>query len=149
MACSIYRAMDGSERRIPNGMAHRIAIGEIFIGIDREYSPDSSDKRKKASVEVLKQRETFKLLAEEVDKEIGGGAGDWIKRLASPVAKLLGKKGCTSCETRRIVTNAYAQLKGKYGQLEALHIMKELWSDSFKQNDLATMQKLKGYLSAS
>lgn len=149
MACSIYKALDGSERRIPSGVAHIIAPGEIFIGVDRDCAMNPSDKRKKATVEVLKQRETYQSLAREVDKEIGSGVGDWIKRLASPVAKLLGKSGCSSCETRRIVTNAYGQLKNKHGQLEALRIIKELWSDSFKNDDLTTVKKLKGYLSGS
>lgn len=146
MDCSIYRAIDGSERRIPSGVAHIIAPGEIYIGVDRNCSVLPGDKNR---VAVLKQQETYQSLIKEVDEGLGKGAGDWIKRLASPIAKLLGKTKCSRCETRRIVTNAYGQLKNKYGQLEALRIMKELWTDSFKQNDLATMLKLKEYLSGS
>jgi hypothetical protein len=66
--------------------------------------------------------------------------------MAKPLAKMVGKDRCSPCEARRIATNAYAQLKGKHGQLEALRIIKELWQLSFKEPPEAVLIKLKKYL---
>ena len=85
-------------------------------------------------------------LMHEMNEAIGGGAGDWIKAMVAPFAKLIGKKSCTQCEARRLATNAYAKLKVKYGQIEALRIIKELWQMSMKEPGDTVLTKLKGYL---
>lgn len=83
-------------------------------------------------------------LQAELNEAIGGGAGDWIKTLVKPLAHLVGRQSCTQCEARRIATNAFAKLKVRYGNLEALRIMKELWTMS--SDPEATLTKLKTYL---
>lgn len=84
-------------------------------------------------------------LHQELDEAIGSGGGDWIRAFVKPVAKLLGKEHCSKCEARRIATNAYAKLKDRHGQLEALRIIKDLWQTSATDGD-ATLVKLQEYL---
>lgn len=85
-------------------------------------------------------------LQNELDTELGGGFGNWLKIIATPLAKLAGKTNCSTCEARRIATNAYAKLKKKYGQVEALRIIKELWADSMSKTGDEVLISLKKYL---
>jgi len=142
MACLVFKLLDGTERRIPpspDGQYRRASVpGEVYLGID----PDCGGEIVLAPV----SNESAQLVA-ELDAELGvGGSGDWIKRLVSPAAKLLGRSSCMTCEARRVVTNAYGMLKAKHGQKEALRMMKQLWQRSFKEPEAEILKSLKEYL---
>lgn len=88
-------------------------------------------------------------LRDELQAEIGAGYGDWIRFLAKPIAEVAGKKGCTACEARRIVTNAYGRLKEKHGSISALSMIKDLWALSMKADGDEVLMKLRGLLNDS
>lgn len=93
------------------------------------------------------QKEKAQLL-QELDQELGSGAGDWIKVLAKPIAILLNKQNCMSCEVRRVVVNAYAILKAKHGRGEAGRMMKQLWQKSLNgDSETEVLQQLKEWVS--
>ena len=86
-------------------------------------------------------------LLNELDARLGAGGGDWLKVFFAPVAKAIGKANCMGCEVRRVITNAYGNLRLKHGKVVALILMARLWYLSTKDVELAT-RKLKGYLNA-
>jgi len=141
MACLVFKLLDGTERRIPpspDGQYRRAGVpGETYVGIDPDCGGDV--------VLTPVSNESAQLVA-ELDAELGSGSGDWIKRFADPIAKLLGQKSCMSCEARRVVTNAYGALKAKHGQIEALRMMKSLWQRSFNESEAEVLKTLKEYL---
>jgi hypothetical protein len=142
MACLLLRGPQGDRSIKPNldGKTYTYSLlpGEKIAGMDNECNGQLALKEKPVKVKDLIQ---------ELDEEIGAGVGNWIKVFAAPVAKLVGKQGCTSCEVRRVITNAYARLKAKHGQAEALKIMGELWSLTLNKPEIA-LEKLKEYLDA-
>lgn len=144
MPCFHFKnAVSLAERFVPihYGRSVQHNPGEVLIGVVPEC-PGSVD------IKFVPSDQPTTSLQAELNDAIGGGAGDWIKTLASPFAKLIGKKNCSICEARRLATNAYAKLKVKYGQGEALCIMKELWGMSYgeKADPNAILVKLQGYL---
>lgn len=124
-----------------SGVSIRHRPGDVLVGVEATCS---------SNLNAVIAAEPTQTLQQELNDAIGSGAGDWIKTLVSPFAKLIGKKSCSICEARRLATNAYAKLKVKYGQVEALRIMKELWEDSFAEraDPNAILLKLQGYLDA-
>jgi hypothetical protein len=70
-----------------------------------------------------------------------------MKTLFKPVAKAMGREGCTACEARRLITNAWAKLKEKHGPVEAARVMKDLWLKSFKEEPDKVIAALKEALS--
>ena len=85
-------------------------------------------------------------LQQELSAELGVGFGDILKQLAKPFAKVMGKQGCSSCEARRLITNAYAKLKAKHGQLEAMTTIRDLWALSFKASGDEVLKQLEAKL---
>ena len=83
---------------------------------------------------------------QELQQEVGGGFGDWIRSLAKPIATVMGKEHCSTCEARRIVTNAYGKLRKKHGQAVALGMVKDLWALSYKADGEAVLLRLKEML---
>jgi hypothetical protein len=138
VSCVRLRSPDGTIRLVRSGEAYRKLPGEVVDGVDRTCGG--------IVPEAHLPKNPAKQLREELNEAIGSGAGDWIHTLAKPLAKLVGKEGCTACEARRLATNAYAQLKGKHGKLEAMRIMKELWTMSFTQEPDEVLHKLESYL---
>lgn len=139
MACTKIKSASGSIRLVPVGEAYTLLPGEKRVGISRDCI--------KRDPPTLPPNPTKELLR-ELDAELGEGAGNWVKSFLSPVAKLLGKANCATCETRRVILNAYARLKAKHGQAEALKMIGELWNKSFQENDEEVLAKLKEYLNA-
>jgi hypothetical protein len=140
MPCIVLKRPDGTTRKIPYGMNYIKHPGEEPVGIDRDCPDGPRQFSGHGAVSEKKQ------LLRELDEEIGSGAGDWIKRFVAPVAKKLGKQSCTACEARRVVTNAYARLKAKHGQLEALRIIKDLWKNSFSKTGEEILEELEKHL---
>lgn len=124
------------------GQSFSHGTGEAVLSIT-ERCPDGTD------AEVLQAPvNAHQALLTELNEAIGGGAGDWIKALVSPFARATGRKSCTVCEARRLMTNAYGKLKAKYGQVEALRLIGELWQMSLAENPdtTAILTKLKQYI---
>jgi hypothetical protein len=139
MPCVILQDVEGKRRLVQIGVPYRRLPGEIRVGVDRTCGAIKS--------EPVQVQSTARVLLNELDQELGkGGIGDWFKILAKPVAKIVGKAQCSSCETRRVVANAYAALKAKHGQIEALRIIKDLVKASFSENDEEVLAKLKEFL---
>jgi hypothetical protein len=130
-----------SERRIPpdpDGQFRYVPQpGEIFDG--------SIDPNCGGEIALQPQNDTTAELLSELDQKLGKGGGDWLKVFFAPVAKILGKANCMSCEVRRVVTNAYSNLREKRGRLRALAAMFRLWRLSMKDPAKAA-EKLKEYL---
>jgi len=138
MPCILFKNAQTGEVRslvVEVGASIQHKVGEVLLEVR-----DDCDRPNLEQVLATKAIP----LRQELDEALGGGAGDWIRAMVKPLAKFVGKQHCTQCEARRIATNAYAKLKVKYGQLEALRIIKELWTLS--GNPDATMLKLKDYL---
>ena len=127
MKCMILEDLEGNRRAVIMGKSFRFKPGEKII--DREDCIAAGQfliHRKE-----LKRPEKRISLQQELETELGAGFGDVMKRFAGPIAKLLGKSQCSSCDVRKIIVNGYGKLKAKYGMIEALRIMKLLWQDSF------------------
>jgi len=122
VACVLLKDGAGNIRKIPENTPFEKLPEEKIVGIDVNCGLKEG--------ELPRSPNTFTVLAKELNAEIGEGKGDWIKALAKPVARLLGKTGCSNCEARRIVTNAYGKLKAKHGQAKALQLIKDLWITS-------------------
>jgi hypothetical protein len=137
-ACVKLQDLHGNIRLVPAGKSYVLNPGEKVIG---------SDKTCGGTIQLVHpNKPDLGKLRNELDAAIGSGAGDWIKMLARPLAKLVGKEGCSMCEARRIATNAYGQLKEKHGQLEAIRIIKDLWAMSYKVSGDEVLAELKKHL---
>ena len=140
MACIILK-LGKDERRIPpdpdGQFRYRLQPGEIFDG--------SIDPTCGGDVALQPANDDTARLIEELDARLGTGGGDWLKYFFTPVALVVGKKNCMSCEVRRVVTNAYANLKAKRGRVRALVAMAWLWKLSMKDPQAAAA-RLKEYL---
>lgn len=140
MACLHIQTTDGTIRKVFTELGEPVSMfaGEMVKGVTLNCEGEGSIN--------LPQPTNQSNLFHELDQEIGGGAGDWIKALASPLARLVGKQKCSVCEAKRIATNAYGKLKTKYGQLEALRIIRELWKASGIEGGDTALVKLQEYL---
>jgi hypothetical protein len=81
----------------------------------------------------------------ELEKEIGAGIGDVIKVLAAPMAKIVGRENCSSCEGKRLGFNAVPELIRKHGLAKTGGILKELFQMQDKEQIAV---KLKEHLDA-
>lgn len=136
MKCIRINGPEGTFRMVPLGTKFILAPGEVIMG-----SASSCDGSEQPLVTVRGPRAAT--LQEEMSAAIGTGFGDLIKKLAGPFARAAGKGSCTSCEARRLVTNAYATLKESHGPVEALVIIKDLWALSFKATGDEVLKVLK------
>jgi len=128
MNCLKLKNSAGDERLIALNAPYTQAPDEKMIGL---YDCDGSE---------LKRQPIISSLAQEMNAEIGAGMGDWIKVLAQPFAKMAGKEHCTMCEAKRIIVNAYGQLKAKYGLVEAVAIMTDAWQTAKNDPDAALVK---------
>jgi len=136
MNCIKLKHTSGSERLVPLGKPYVKTPEETRV--DGIWDCDGTMPKSKPI-----PRKTLK---DELDMEIGHGMGDWIKVLAKPVAKLVGKDKCSPCEAKRIVVNSYARLKAKYGRVEALYLMKNLWQQAAQGKPEQALEQLKAKL---
>lgn len=142
--CIKLQTPDGSTRYIANGQPYMLAPGEKRVGVDKTCG----DGRPVKDAMTAAQLEKAALL-KELNAELGSGAGDWVKLFAKPTAALLNKQNCMSCEVRKVVLNAYARLKARYGLLEALRMIKDLEVKSLAGGkDEEILTRLKAWLNA-
>jgi hypothetical protein len=137
MPCIVLQATDGNKRLIPHGSPYQLARGETVVGVDNTCGGD---------VRLISVVPKVEPLQKELQDQIGPGFGDWIRSLATPIATVMGKRGCTTCEARRLVTNAYGKLREQHGQLKALSIIKDLWMLSTTASGDEVLVKLKEVL---
>src|SRR6266542_622748 len=107
MPCIVLK-LGKSERRIPpdpDGQFRYVrAPGEVFDG---SIDPDCGGE-----IAMQPANDDAQLLLAEIEAELateGQGLGDWIGVFAAPVALLIGKKNCVSCEVRKAAFNALAK----------------------------------------
>lgn len=141
MTCIVLKGPDGERRIAPDPddgqFRYRLLPGEKFDG--------SIDPSCGGEIALQPTNDKTAELLGELDRKLGKGGGDWLKVFFGPVALAIGKKDCMSCEVRRVITNAYANLKGKYGRIIALVKIAQLWRISTKDPAKAAV-KLKEYL---
>jgi len=128
----------GGERKVAAGVPYRLLPGEVIVGTQL-------DDAVPAYVNV----DPAALLVAEIEAELGTegkGAGDWAKRFLKPVALLLGKANCMSCEARRLLFNAVTKRTEKHGKADAKRIIKELLARSLKESPSEILQSLKEVL---
>jgi len=126
------------ERKIMEGIPYRRLPGEVIVGTQLDDAVPSYANVDPAAAMVA-----------EIEAELGTegkGAGDWAKRLLKPIAFLLGKTNCLSCEARRLVMNAATMLTAKHGRVEAKRIIKDLLARSLKAEPSEILQSLKDVL---
>jgi hypothetical protein len=81
----------------------------------------------------------------ELEKEVGAGIGDVVKVLATPIAAMVGKTNCSSCEGKRLSLNAIGNLIHKHGIVKTGGILNELFQMQDKEQIAV---KLKEHLDA-
>ena len=138
MPCIKLIKQDGSEEIIQPNEPFKKGLGDRVV-VDNTCGDVSKTPL------ILRMTNNSNNIA-TLDKEIGPGLGDWVKVLASPVARLLGKSNCASCEATRISLNAFNKLKGKYGKVEALKLMAELVVKTKSGEVDSAVRKLQEYL---
>jgi len=128
-----------------DGATRLVLPGENF---DSEWQPTGKIINGKGTTLVEEDREARAML-DEIERELateGRGPGDWIKYFAKPVALLLGKENCVSCEFRRVCINAVKTLCAKYGKAEGKRKAKKLIVRSFSEPPEALFRELKDLL---
>lgn len=126
------------ERKVEAGKPFRFLPGEIIIGTQVDEA-----------VSYHHVQDKTRILLDDIEKELqieGNGLGDWVKTFASPVAALLGKSKCQSCDVRKVVLNSLQKLTDKHGAREAKRIIKDLIWRSFKEDNEVILKELKEYL---
>lgn len=129
--------LEGPEgkRKVQEGKPYRPKHGEVVIGVESDNEP----------VQYVQVSEA-ELLMREIETELkddGHGLGSWAQYFAKPVAKLLGKTSCMSCEARKAALNALTQLTEKHGKPEAKKIVMGLIVKSFKSPPEVVLKELR------
>ncbi len=133
------------ELRRADGSLRLVAPGENF---DSEWTPTGKILNSDGVSLSQEDLEARAMLA-EIERELateGKGLGDWVKFFAKPVALLLGKEDCLSCEFRKVCLNAVKKLRAKYSDAEGKRRAKELIKRSFTEEPQALFVELKTLL---
>jgi len=129
----------------PDGSRYTVAPGENYPGehravdLENDESDAANDAEEKAAMDMLA----------DIERELGaekGEAGDWVAFFAKPVAIVLDKDDCLSCEFRRVCMNAGKKLRRIYGPAEGKKKMKALIRRSFTEDAAALGLELKELL---
>ena len=136
-----YIILEGPEgtREVQAGKAYKLKPGEKITGTRKDESvPDM--------VETDPARILLASMEQELHTEDGYRLGDWVGWIAKPVALLLGKQDCMSCEARKATLNATTVLMKKHGDIEAKKIVKGLLKRSLKEEPEVILKELKEHL---
>lgn len=93
--------------RKPSGETRTVEAGEEFD--TNEGWEAAAIVREDLRIFHQEDNDAAALLAEieaELKANYGRPMGDWVKLFARPVAAILGKQDCMSCEVRRVILNA-------------------------------------------
>jgi len=93
-------------RKVEEGATFILALGESVVGSESDGLQDHVD---------IDQTKIDQELAEisHIAGNPGFGMGDMIAILAGPVALVLGKTNCASCEVRKMIFNVWRKLGAK------------------------------------
>lgn len=131
----IFEKPNGEKATLPTGANHPAD----WVPIDIERN----------GVNLSEEEQSAQAMLAEIERELaqeGQGPGDWIKFFAKPVALLLGKDNCLSCEFRRVCINAGKELYRRYGRDEGKRKMKDLIKRSFFEEPEPLFRELKELL---
>ncbi len=144
MPCIVLK-IGNSTRRIPpdpdGQFRYILQPGEKFDG--------SIDPNCGGEIAMQPVNDEAQALLAEIEAELateGQGLGDWVATFAAPVAVLIGKKNCMSCEVRKAALNALTKLTEKHGKKKAKRMIKKLITRSFFEKPEKIMRDLKRYL---
>jgi len=127
-----------------NGAKRKVQPGENFDSSWKptgEVIPDPHGEDPTRELMI----ESANLLA-EIDADLareGRGPGDWIRMLAKPVARLLGKEDCVACDVRGAALNAYRALRAKHGKEKARQMTADIIKRSFTEQPEVLLRELK------
>ena len=133
------------EIRRADGATRFVLPGENF---DSDWEPTGKIVNG-GGVTLLQEDQEAHAMLVEIERELateGKGLGDWVAFFAKPVALLLGKDNCLSCEFRKVCLNAVKKLRAKYGDAEGKRRAKELIKRSFTEDAGALALELKRLL---
>ena len=128
------------------GKKSKVRPGENY---DEEWTPTGEIENYNGVTLDQETREAQELLA-DIEGELvteGRGAGDWVKYFAKPVAEILGKQDCISCEVRGVILNAAKLVIAKHGKIKGSLIVGKLLRRSFtnpEETVLAEFRELLG-----
>jgi hypothetical protein len=135
----ILRKPNGDEKRVMPGENYDASEGWEVAGVDNTAI---------GSV-IFKDHQDAERLLVEIERELAvenTAMGDWIKRMAAPIARLIGKQNCLRCEVRRVMLNAAARLKEKHGEREGKRLLKSLLIRSYREPVETILRELKSHL---
>src|SRR5688500_3238017 len=72
----------------------------------------------KNGVDISEEEKQAMQMFSEIEQELGaeaGSTGDWVAFFAKPIAVVLDKEDCLSCEFRRVCMNCGKKLRRIYG----------------------------------
>src|SRR5690349_16119425 len=99
----------------PDGSRYTVAPGENYPSAHRPIGLENDDG---AAIDAEEQAAMDML--QEIERELGtekGETGDWVAFFAKPIAVVLDKDDCLSCEFRRVCLNAGKKLRRIYGPI--------------------------------
>jgi hypothetical protein len=114
----------------PDGSRYTVAPGARHPGDHRAVGIEKDGADLAASQE---EADTLAMLG-EIERELGpdkGTSGDWVKFFAKPIAHVLNKDDCLSCEFRRVCLDAGKKLRKIHGPAEGKKKMMDLITRSF------------------
>jgi len=100
--------IDGPDgrRKVEEGATFILALGESVVGSESDGLQDHVD------IDQTKLDQELAELSHTAGNP-GFGMGDMIAILAKPVALVLGKTDCASCEVRKMIFNIWRKLGAK------------------------------------
>jgi len=127
----------------PDGTRYMVAPGANY---PTDHHPVGIENN---GVDVSEEEKAAMLMLQEIEQELGaeaGTSGDWVAFFAKPVAIVLDKEDCLSCEFRRVCINSGKKLRRIYGPEEGKKKMKALIRRSFTEDAAALGLELKELL---
>jgi hypothetical protein len=133
--------------RKPNGETRIVYAGEQYDSSEgwQVVGPLRDDMQ----IVNRDDRDAARLIA-DIEDELkindGRGLGDWVKTFAMPVATLLGRQDCMSCDVRRVILNATKLVIAKHGKIEGRKILLSLVRRSFTEPEEQVLAELRSLL---
>jgi hypothetical protein len=133
--------------RKPNGERKTVFAGEEF---DSNEGWEVMGPMPEDMAIVNKEDIDASRLIADIEGELklndGRGLGDWVKTFADPVAKLLGRQDCVSCEVRRVILNATKLVITRQGKIEGRKTIAALLRRSFTESEETVLAELQALL---
>lgn len=121
----ILRGPNG-ERKVPEGAAYTKLPGEIVIGSDGGSNIDP--------------------IIDRIGAAAGVPLGKATALLLHPLAKVFGKENCTACEGRAMALDFFTRLTQRYGAIQSVILLKELFTIAAKSDPDAVAGRIREML---